>query len=69
MEAGDLIGAIEDGRLDWGRVAELSEIVSGRAAARQSPGDITLFESQGLAVEDLAVAHYVYQQVTGSTGN
>jgi ornithine cyclodeaminase/alanine dehydrogenase-like protein (mu-crystallin family) len=68
MEAGDLIGAIEDGRLDWGRVAELSEIVTGRAAGRQGPADITLFESQGLAVEDLAAAHYVYREVTGSTG-
>jgi ornithine cyclodeaminase/alanine dehydrogenase-like protein (mu-crystallin family) len=68
MEAGDLIGAVEEGRLDWGRVVELSEIVSGRAAGRQGPGDITLFESQGLAVEDLAVAHYVYREVIGSTG-
>lgn len=65
MEAGDLIGAAEEERLDWQRVAELSGIVSGRVAGRRSPDEITLFESQGLAVEDLAVANYVYREVTG----
>jgi len=65
MEAGDLIGAAEEGRLDWQRVTELSGVVSGRVAGRQSPNEITLFESQGLAAEDLAVASYVYREVTG----
>jgi ornithine cyclodeaminase/alanine dehydrogenase-like protein (mu-crystallin family) len=65
MEAGDLIGAVEEGRLDWQRVVELSEIVSGRAKGRQGPDDVTLFESQGLAAEDLAAAKYVYDAVTG----
>ena len=65
MEAGDLIAAAEEGCLDWQRVVELSGIVSGRVAGRQAPSEITLFESQGLAAEDLAVAGYVYRQVTG----
>ena len=61
----DLIGAAEEGRLDWSRVHELSSIVAGRAAGRTSDNDITLFESQGLAVEDIAVAGYIYEQVSG----
>ncbi len=65
MEAGDLIGAAEEGRLDWSRVHELSSIVAGRAAGRTDDSDITLFESQGLAIEDIAVAGYVYEQVSG----
>jgi ornithine cyclodeaminase/alanine dehydrogenase-like protein (mu-crystallin family) len=65
MEAGDLIVAAGEGCLDWGRVVELSGIVSGRLAGRNAPEDVTLFESQGLAAEDLAVAGYVYRQVTG----
>jgi ornithine cyclodeaminase/alanine dehydrogenase-like protein (mu-crystallin family) len=65
MEAGDLIGAAEEGRLDWQRVTELSAVVGGRAAGRRNSGEITLFESQGLAAEDLAVANYVYRHVTG----
>ena len=64
MEAGDLIGAAEEGRLDWSRVRELSSIVAGRAAGRTDDSDITLFESQGLAVEDIAVAGYIYEQVS-----
>ena len=63
MEAGDLIGAAEAGRLDWSRVRELSSIVAGHAAGRTSDNDITLFESQGLAAEDIAVAGYIYEQV------
>jgi ornithine cyclodeaminase/alanine dehydrogenase-like protein (mu-crystallin family) len=65
MEAGDLIGAVEEGRLAWERVTELAEILAGRSAGRRSDEEITLFESQGLAAEDLAVANYVYRQVAG----
>ncbi len=64
MEAGDLIGAAEEGRLDWSRVHELSSIVAGHTAGRTDASNITLFESQGLAVEDIAVAGYVYEQVS-----
>ncbi len=66
MEAGDLIGPVEEGKLDWGSVVELGGIVSGRSAGRQGSGDVTLFESQGLAAEDLVVAHHVYRAVVGS---
>ena len=64
MEAGDLIGAAEEGRLDWSRVHELSSIVGGRAEGRADDADVTLFESQGLAIEDIAVAGYVYEQIS-----
>ena len=63
MEAGDLVQAHEEGVLDWERVEELSALVAGRAAGRPGPEAITLFESQGLAIEDIAVAGYVYEQV------
>ena len=65
IEAGDLIGAAEEGRLDWGRVVELSSIVAGHTHGRTNDSDVTLFESQGLAVEDIAVAGYIYEQVSG----
>ena len=63
IEAGDLVQAHEEGALDWGRVEELSAIVAGRRSGRPSEEAITLFESQGLALEDIAVAGYVYEQV------
>jgi ornithine cyclodeaminase/alanine dehydrogenase-like protein (mu-crystallin family) len=64
MECGDLVAAHEQGRLEWERVAELSSIVTGQSVGRHAPDDVTLFESQGLAIEDLAVAVHIYQQVS-----
>ncbi len=64
VEAGDLIQAAKEGRLDWNRVRELSAIVAARQAGRNSPEDVTLFESQGLAAEDIAVAGHVFRQVS-----
>ena len=54
FECGDLIHPIERGVLRWRQVHELSEIVSGVAPGRTGPDDITLFESQGVALEDIA---------------
>jgi ornithine cyclodeaminase/alanine dehydrogenase-like protein (mu-crystallin family) len=63
IEAGDLIQAAEEGRLDWTRVVELSGVVSGRLEGRRDEKQITLFESQGLAIEDLLVAGEIYRRV------
>ena len=55
-EAGDLCIPIADGMLSPDDiVADLPELVAG-AGVRRSPGDITVFKSVGLAMEDLAVA-------------
>jgi ornithine cyclodeaminase/alanine dehydrogenase-like protein (mu-crystallin family) len=64
-EAGDLIQAANEGRLDWGRVVDLSGVVAERLPGRGSEREITLFESQGLAIEDLLVAKEVYEKVKG----
>ena len=34
----------------------------GKVAGRGSPGEITLFKSLGIAIEDLAAARYVYDK-------
>ena len=36
--------------------------LSGELAGRLSPEDITVYESQGLAVEDLAAGNYVFEK-------
>ena len=54
-ECGDLLPLIEKGRLGWGRVAELGDVVIGRAPRRVDAREITCFESHGLAVQDVAV--------------
>jgi len=37
-------------------VTEIGEVLLGRAAGRSSPEEITLFDSTGLAIQDLAIA-------------
>jgi len=54
-EAGDLLPPLEKGRLHARQLVELGEVIIGRHAGRTSAGEITLFESQGLAIQDLAV--------------
>lgn len=60
IESGDVIAAVDAGALAWERVVELGPIVAGQRPGRTGPGQITLFESQGLAVEDVALAAAVY---------
>jgi alanine dehydrogenase len=60
-EAGDLLPLLEKGRLHPRQLVELGEVISGRRVGRTSPAQVSLFESQGLAIQDLAVAHRVLQ--------
>lgn len=55
-EAGDLFPLLEKGRLHARQLVELGEIIVGRHGGRNSAGQLTLFESQGMAIQDLAVA-------------
>ena len=56
-EAGDLIRPIRAGLFGEDHIAaELGEVVLGRATGRQSAGEITLFKSVGLAVQDAVAA-------------
>jgi ornithine cyclodeaminase len=58
-EAGDLLPALEKGRLHAGALAELGEVIAGTRAGRTSSEQITLFESQGMAIQDLAIAAHL----------
>lgn len=62
VECGDLIPLVERGTLSWDRVAELGDIVAGRIPGRGAPDEITLFESQGVALEDMAAAALVLER-------
>ena len=42
--------------------AELGQILIGEAPGRTSPDEITIFESQGLAIEDLASAQFLHRR-------
>jgi ornithine cyclodeaminase len=41
---------------------ELGEVLLGVVPARESPGEVTLFKSLGLAIEDLAAARLLYEK-------
>jgi ornithine cyclodeaminase/alanine dehydrogenase-like protein (mu-crystallin family) len=55
-EAGDLLPLVEKGRSQPGRWLELGEIIAAIRPGRTSPTQITVFESQGMAIQDIAVA-------------
>ena len=66
-EAGDFLfpkkeGAINDDHI----LGDIGELLLGRVEGRRSREDITLFKSLGLAVEDLAAAHHVYDRAVAS---
>jgi alanine dehydrogenase len=52
VESGDLIR----NDFDWRRLDELGSVVVGEASGRRTQDEITIFESQGLALEDLVCA-------------
>jgi ornithine cyclodeaminase len=60
-EAGDLMPLLEKGRTHPGRWVELGEVITGARPGRTAPDQITLFESQGMAVQDIALAARVLQ--------
>ena len=61
LESGDLHEAIERGIVDLARLPELGDIVAGRETVRHSNNDITLFESHGIGLWDVALATHVYK--------
>ncbi len=67
-ESGDYVLAAAEGAVSPAQIrAELGQVLAGEAPGRQAGDEITIFESLGLAVEDLAAARCAYDQaaVTG----
>ncbi len=62
IECGDLCWSVDKGLLAWEKVYELAPIVAGMMAGRRSAEEITLFESQGIALEDAAAGAMIYER-------
>ncbi len=62
MEAGDLLIPLEEELFNWDDVYDLADVISGTAPKRLSDDDITIYKGLGIALEDIAVAAYVYNQ-------
>lgn len=55
-ECGDLIAAVETGKLSWDTLPEIGEVLTGRVQGRQHKDDITLYESHGMGIQDIYTA-------------
>ena len=62
IECGDLLWPEARGSFRWDQAHELRDVVAGRVRGRPSEESITLFESMGVALEDIAAAQLVYRK-------
>jgi ornithine cyclodeaminase/alanine dehydrogenase-like protein (mu-crystallin family) len=53
---GELAAAVAAGRLEQAQVTELGAVLAGDTVGRRTAEEITLFDSTGLAIQDLAIA-------------
>jgi ornithine cyclodeaminase len=62
-EAGDILIPIGEGAISRDHVAgELGDVAAGRIAGRSRAGEITIFKSLGMAVEDVAAAQIAFER-------
>jgi alanine dehydrogenase len=71
---GELAHAVEAGAVSRDDVIQIGDVLLGAEDGRGSPGEVTLFDSTGLAIQDLAIAQAVYEawkagDVEASTAN
>jgi alanine dehydrogenase len=59
---GDLVHAVEAGAIRPDDVTQLGDVLAGSAAGRRSMDEITVFDSTGLAIQDLAIALAAYTE-------
>ena len=62
IECGDLMWPEARGEFRWDMVCELQDVVAGRVKGRPDNQAVTLFESMGVALEDIAAAQLVYNK-------
>jgi ornithine cyclodeaminase len=62
-EAGELRAAIAAGVIGPGHVrGEIGEVLLGRVRGRETPDDVTVYKSLGIAAQDLAAAAWAYAE-------
>jgi ornithine cyclodeaminase/alanine dehydrogenase-like protein (mu-crystallin family) len=57
---GELAAAVEAGRVTHDDVTELGAVLTGAAEGRRDDDEVTLFDSTGLAIQDLAIARAAF---------
>jgi ornithine cyclodeaminase/alanine dehydrogenase len=62
-EAGDIIIPVSEGAISESHFyAELGELITGKKSGRTNSEEITIFKSNGLAIQDVATAKLVYEK-------
>jgi ornithine cyclodeaminase/alanine dehydrogenase-like protein (mu-crystallin family) len=68
-ECGDLIGAVAEGAFDWAQAIELSDLVAGKIEVQRAGAGPVLFETQGVALQDVAIAALAYERHVSRCGS
>jgi alanine dehydrogenase len=58
-KGGELSGAVTAGVVTRDEVTEIGAVLADRAPGRRAADEVTLFDSTGLAIQDLGIAHAV----------
>ena len=61
---GELATAVDAGVVSQADVTELGSVLTGNAEGRRSAGDMTLFDSTGLAIQDLGIAKAAFAKAS-----
>jgi ornithine cyclodeaminase/alanine dehydrogenase-like protein (mu-crystallin family) len=64
---GELTGAVEAGLITRDDVTDLGAVLAGESPGRPGPESVTLFDSTGLAIQDLAIAAAALEAVSAGT--
>jgi ornithine cyclodeaminase len=67
-ECGDLINAAAAGRFDWAAAIELNAVAAGTATVPRAGDAPLLFETQGVAIQDVAVCALAYERHVQQSG-
>ena len=62
IECGDILPSLEKGRLHWNEIIELGEITAGFRKGRITENGITIFQSQGMGLQDIMCAEFIYRK-------
>ena len=62
IECGDILPSLEKGRLHWNEIVELGEITAGFRKGRITENGITIFQSQGMGLQDIMCAEFIYRK-------
>lgn len=66
IECGDILPLLEKGRLHWNNICELGDIICGYKKGRISENGITVFQSQGMGLQDIMCAELVYRKAVAN---